>query len=124
MNHRSHLALIPLDKLFIGNNDLLVYMPKTSSDYAQSDDPFEQALDNPVVVSLPQRHPGPDAPQWKISVSEWPNVVRRVVENQEPRRRVAEDYGVSYETVRRVVRAGKKEDEKKCHQVNLFEGTM
>ncbi len=85
-----------------------VYMPKSSSEYAQSGAPFEEALENPVVVSLSQRRPGPDAPQRKIPVSEWPNVVRRVVENQEPLCKVADDYGVSYETIRRTVRVACK----------------
>src|SRR5689334_4059769 len=55
LNHRSPLALIPIEKLFAGRKDILVYTPKSSSDYAQSDDPFDQALDTPVVVSLSQR---------------------------------------------------------------------
>jgi hypothetical protein len=104
MNHRSHPALIPLDKLFTSCDDLLVYTPKPSADYAQS----EQALENPTIVSLLQRRPGPDVPQWKIPLSEWPNVVRRIVENQESLRKVARDYGVSYETIRRVVRVANK----------------
>jgi hypothetical protein len=57
---------------------------------------------------LPQRRPGPDNPQWKIPSSEWPTVLRRVEENGEPLRQVAKDYGVSYEAVRRVVRAARK----------------
>ncbi|WP_201380085.1 hypothetical protein [Ktedonobacter sp. SOSP1-85] len=108
-NHRSHLALIPIDKLFPGRGDILVYTPKSSAEYIQSDDPFDQALDNPEVVSFSQRRPGPDTSQWKIPVSEWPNVVRRVLENQESLRKVAEEYRVSYETIRRVVRAACKQ---------------
>lgn len=107
-NRRSHLALIPIAKLFAGRDDILIYTPKSSSEYAQSGDPFKQALDNPTVISSPQHYPGPDQPQWKIPVSEWPNVVRRVVENQEPLRKVASDYGVSYETIRRVLRVNRK----------------
>jgi hypothetical protein len=104
-NHRSHLALIPLEKLFSGRDDILVYTPKSSSDYAQSDDPFENALDNPVVISSKQRHPGPNEPHWKIPPSEWPTILRRVEQNKEPLRQVALDYEVSYETIRRIVRA-------------------
>lgn len=36
-------------------------------------------------------------------------VLRRVVENQEPLREVADDYGVSYETIRRTVRAAHRQ---------------
>ncbi|WP_201371192.1 hypothetical protein [Ktedonobacter robiniae] len=108
-NHRSHLALIPIDKLFAGRGDILVSTPESSSEYVQSDDPFDQAPDNLGVVSLSQRRPGPDTPPWKIPASEWPNVVRRVLENQEPLRKVAEEYRVSYETIRCVIRAACKQ---------------
>ncbi len=94
MGHRSHLSLIPLEKLFPGRNDILVY--KHPSNY---------------VDTLPQtqRHPGPDQPHWKISISEWPTVLRRVEENHEPLRQVAKDYNVSYEAVRRVLRAARNQ---------------
>jgi hypothetical protein len=97
--------LISLEKLFAHPDDILVYLPQSSADYAQSDDPCEQALDNLVVIPSYQSRPGPNEPQWKIPVSEWQNVLRCVVENQEPLRKVAADYGVSYETIRRTVRA-------------------
>jgi hypothetical protein len=51
--------------LFAGRGDILIYTPKSSIEYAQSADPFEQALDNPIVIALSQGRPGPDAPQWK-----------------------------------------------------------
>jgi hypothetical protein len=100
--------LIPIEKLFADRNDILVSTPKSSADYAQSDTPFEQALDTPMSIPVSQRRPGPDAPPWKIPISEWANVVRRVVENQEPLRKVAVEYGVSHETVRRVINAVQK----------------
>ncbi len=53
-NHRSHLALIPLEKLFSDRGDILVFTPKSSSEYVRSGDPFEHAHKNPVVVSLSQ----------------------------------------------------------------------
>ena len=57
----------------------------------------------PSIISLPQRRLSPDEPQWKIPISEWPNVLCRVVDHQETLRKVADDYGVSYETIRRGV---------------------
>ncbi|HEY4036499.1 MAG TPA: hypothetical protein VGL94_21290 [Ktedonobacteraceae bacterium] len=36
-------------------------------------------------------------------------MLRRVMENQEPLRRIAVDYGVSYETVRRTVIAARQQ---------------
>ena len=64
------------------------------------------------VIPLPtlplQGRPGQKKPRHGIPSREWPAVIRRVIDNQEPLRKVAEDYGVSYETVRRTVRAACK----------------
>ena len=58
-------------------------------------------------MSLPG-HPQvvPD-PRWKIPPAEWTTVLRRV-EQGEPLRYIARDYGVSYEAVRRVLRAARR----------------
>ena len=56
-----------------------------------------------------QRHSGPDNPQWKIPRSEWPSVLQRV-EQGEMYRQIAKGYGVSYEAVRRVVRAARRKE--------------
>jgi len=69
--------------------------------------PTYQLIDQPDVHTLPQRRPGPENPQWKIPPSEWPTVLRRI-DQGEPLRQVARDYDVSYEAVRRVVRATRK----------------
>src|SRR6266566_3625315 len=42
---------------------------------------------------------------WVIHT--WPTVLHRVLEKKEPLRKVAEDDGVSHETIRRVVRAAR-----------------
>jgi hypothetical protein len=67
-----------------------------------------------VLGSLPpltsaQQHPGPREPQHAISPEEWPNVVRRVREHHESLRQVAAAYGVSHETIRRLLRTSGKE---------------
>lgn len=81
---------------------------KLSSAYGEpSGDPFEQALTDPLVISRPQRHPGPEHPQWKIPPSEWPTVLRHV-DQGEPLRKIAGKYTVSYETIRRVILAARK----------------
>ncbi len=59
-------------------------------------------------ISEVQRRPGPSSPQWKIPYSEWPNVLLRI-DQGEPLRQIASHYGVSYEAVRRVVRAAYQE---------------
>ena len=55
-----------------------------------------------------QRRPGPSHPQWKILHSEWPDVLRRI-EQGETLRQIASHYDVSYEAVRRVVKAAYEE---------------
>lgn len=104
-NHRSRLGLIPLDVLCAHPDGILVYHEKSND--IVSDNPFDAALSNPHMLPLPQRCPGPDNPQWKIPPSEWPTVLRRI-DQGEPLRQVARDYGVSYEAVRRVVQAALK----------------
>ena len=65
---------------------------------------------NASLPALPvaHQHPGHVKRRHGLPLTEWPTVLRRVVENQEPLRKVADDYGVSYETVRRVVHAAVK----------------
>ena len=48
-------------------------------------------------------------PRWKIPPSAWATVLQRV-EQGEPLRHIARDYGVSHETVRRVLRVADKWD--------------
>ena len=91
-SHRSPLSRVPLEKLFPGRKDVLVYRHPNSN--------------LPDTSSLPQRRPGPDDPHWKIPAAEWHIVLHRV-DQGEPLRKVAGDYGVSYETVRRVIRAAR-----------------
>jgi len=105
---RSHLCLIPLEALFRDINELyLVYFADLKSDPLAN--PFEAALTNPkVVVGRPRRQPAndPNNTQWKIPPSEWDSVLRRA--EHESLRQIARDYDVSYEAVRRVIRAARK----------------
>ncbi len=61
-----------------------------------------------VEPSYEQRYPGTDDPHGKIPVAEWPTVLHRI-DRGEPLRKVAIDYGVSYEAVRHVIRAARKQ---------------
>jgi hypothetical protein len=103
--HRSHLARIPLDKLCSGRGDLLVYRERVATSSPQ-EDLFASALDHPLLVSLPNHPQATPDPRWKIPPSAWATVLQRV-EQGEPLRHIARDYGVSYEVVRRVLRAAK-----------------
>src|ERR1700687_233049 len=92
--HRSHLARIPLEKLFSGRGDLLVYHEHAATS-SPREDPFTSALDDPLLVSLPGHLQAVPDPRWKIPPSAWETVVQRV-EQGEPLRQVAHDYSVSY----------------------------
>jgi hypothetical protein len=87
---------------------MLVYNATSSSiDEAPSGEPFDHVLTDPLVVSRLQRHQGPEHPRWKIPTSEWPTVLQRV-DQGEPLRKIARAYHVSYETIRRVIRAARQ----------------
>ncbi len=55
-----------------------------------------------------QRRPSLLHPQFKIPRVEWANVLHRI-EQGEPLRQIAKSYDVSYESVRRVIRAARRE---------------
>ena len=58
-------------------------------------------------MTLPDRLQAVLDPRWKIPPSQWGTVLQRV-EQGEPLRHIARDYGVSYEAVRRVLRAARR----------------
>ncbi len=60
----------------------------------------------PPVIEK-QRRPGPKDIPYGIPAEEWPTVLKRV-ESHESYRKIAAEYGVSRETIRRLVRASKK----------------
>ncbi len=63
-------------------------------------------IEIPLVIET-QRRPGPKDIPYGIPIEEWPAVLARV-EHHESYRKVAKDYGVSRETIRRFVQASKK----------------
>jgi hypothetical protein len=56
---------------------------------------------NPPLIK--HRRPGPKHPNYGIPAELWPTVVHRVVDQKEPLRTVAAAYGVSHETIRRIL---------------------
>ena len=50
-----------------------------------------------------KRRPGPTHPTYGLPTEDWPMIIHRVVEKNEPLRRVAAAYGVSHETIRRIL---------------------
>ena len=69
-------------------------------DLLAHDEPHE-ASPPPVVIK--QRRSGLKHPVSALPASEWLTVLRRVVEQKEPLRTVAAAYGVSPETIRRIL---------------------
>jgi len=91
---------------------VLIHFQIPSSFLSQKLQQLLEHISNTAPHSLSpttKRHPGPKKPRHGIPAGEWPTVLRRVTENQEPLRKVADDYGVSYETVRRTVLAARKQ---------------
>jgi DNA-binding NarL/FixJ family response regulator len=56
-----------------------------------------------------QRRPGPAEPHYGIHPEKWHDVLRRV-EQGDSLRQIAQDYGVSYETVRRTVKVARRKE--------------
>lgn len=65
---------------------------------------LEQLLGSIPPLLTSQQFSGPREPHYGIPLEEWPNVVRRVIEHHASLRQVAADYGVSHETIRRILR--------------------
>ncbi len=66
-----------------------------------ADDATPEGSHPPAVIK--HRRPGPKHPTYRIPASEWSVVVQRVVEQKEPLRSGADSYGVSHETIRRIM---------------------
>jgi hypothetical protein len=62
----------------------------------------------PVSGTERQRRAGPKQPNYGLPAELWPTVVQRVVEQKEPLRTVAATYGVSQETIRRILLHGQQ----------------
>jgi hypothetical protein len=74
------------------------------------DDSVTTQGDHPLLFALPrkQRRPGPAQPRYGVPRSQWPNVFFRI-EQGETLRQIATDYGVSYQTIHRIVLAMRKQ---------------
>jgi hypothetical protein len=89
-----YLFLAPSGKLYQKIQHFLAEDEKSAANYP------------PVLEKC--RRPGPRHPAYGIPDSEWPTVLHRVLEKKEPLRKVANEYGVSRETIRRIVLASQK----------------
>src|SRR6266700_7665149 len=69
----------------------------------------ERAEGSPPPAVIKHRRPGPRNPADGIPSSEWPTLLRRVLEKKEPLRQLADESHVSHETIRRVILAAPNE---------------
>jgi|GEM_PF-1062571 len=83
-----YLFLAPSGKLYLKVQHLLA-----------GDELFQSS--NPPL--LKRRRPGPKNPNYGIPADLWSTVLQRVVEQKESLRTVAAAYGVSPETIRRII---------------------
>ena len=83
-----YLFLAPSGKLFLKVQQLL------------REDELVQRNNPPLIK---HRRPGPKHPKFGIPAELWPTVVQRVVKQKELLRTVAAEYGVSHETIRRII---------------------
>jgi hypothetical protein len=83
-----YLFLAPAGKLYLKVQDLLTH------------DEVHDASPPPMVG---KRRPGLKHPKYGIPTEHWPMVIHRIVEQKEPLRTVAAAYGVSHETIRRLL---------------------
>jgi len=88
---------------------LLSLQSPTNADTAPTSSPDTPPLSvSPVLPPRKQRRPGPVTPRRGIPRDQWSEVLRRT-EQGDSLRHIANSYGVSYETVRRTVRAARKQ---------------
>src|SRR5260370_41844066 len=73
-----YLFLAPAGKLYLKVQDLLAH--------GETHD----ASPPPIVG---KRRPGPKHPKYGVPTEHWPMIIHRVVENNEPLRTIAQDYG-------------------------------
>jgi hypothetical protein len=86
---------------------LYLFQLPTSTLYKKLQIVLSQEVQTPLVIET-QRRPGPKDIPYGIPHEEWLTVLKRVLENHESYRKVAKDYGVSRETIHRLVRASRK----------------
>jgi hypothetical protein len=73
--------------------------------YLLAEDEKAQRSTPPIIQ---HRRPGPKHPKYGIPTEHWTTVLQRVLEKKESLRKVADDFGVSHETIRRIIRRGQQ----------------
>jgi hypothetical protein len=89
-------ALSPIFYLFLASAGTLYLKVQQLLDCDELHD-----VGPPPIVG--KRRPGPKHPHYGIPTEHWPIIMHRVVENNESLRAIAQEYGVSHETIRRII---------------------
>ena len=95
-NRRVSSTLSPILYLFLAPSGTLYLKGQQLLAHEEAHD-----ASPPPIVS--KRRPGPKQPKYGIPTEHWPMIMHRVVENNESLRQVADEYGVSHETIRRIM---------------------
>jgi len=95
-NRQVSSSLSPIFYLFLATSGILYLKVQQ----LLSEDKLFQRNNPPL---LKYRRPGPKYPNYGIPPELWPTVVHHVVEQKEPLSTVAAAYGVSHETIRRII---------------------
>jgi hypothetical protein len=95
-NRRVSSSLSPIFYLFLIPSGVLYQKVQ----HLQAEDATPEGTHPPFIE---HRRLGPKNRSYGIPASEWPTVVQRVAEQKEPLRTVAAAYGVSHETIRRML---------------------
>ena len=95
-NRRVSSALSPISYLFLEPEGVL-YL-RVQRVFAR-----DEALDASTTPIVSKRRPGSTTPTYGIPAELWPTVVQHVAEQKEPLRTVAASFGVSHETIRRIM---------------------
>jgi hypothetical protein len=99
-NRRATTTLSPILYLFLAPSGKLYQ--KLQHFLSEDEKGFNST---PPIIQ--HRRPGPKDIPYGIPEDQWPTVLARV-ENHESYRKVAADYGVSHETIRRLIRSCQK----------------
>ena len=102
-NRRVSSSLSPIFYLFLDPSWALYQKVQ----HLLAEDETPEGSHPPAVIK--HRCPGPRHLSNRIPTSEWPTVAHRVMELKEPLRTVAVAYGVSHETIRRILLHAQKQ---------------
>jgi hypothetical protein len=89
-------SLSPIFYLFLAPSGALYLKVQQLLAHGEAND-----VNPPPMVS--KRRPRPKQPNYAIPPEHWPIIMQRVVESKQSLRAIAQEYGASHETIRRIM---------------------